>query len=112
LPAPTGTHLARSASQSFSARVHESTSSSQWPPDHPAPHVHSYAFTMSVHVLPFMHGDDSHSFGFTSQLYPAYPRAHTQLYANVWSKHVPPFRHGTDAHSSSSEKHVPTGTSE
>jgi len=24
---------------------------------------------------------------------------------------VPPFRHGTDEHSSSSEKHVPTGTS-
>jgi len=67
---------------------------------------------MSVHVLPFMHGDDSHSSGFTSQLYPLYPSPHTHVYENVWSKHVPPFRHGTDEHSSSSEKHVPTGTSE
>jgi|TARA_B110000046_G_C12636385_1_gene250846 hypothetical protein len=66
---------------------------------------------MSVHVLPFMHGDEPHSFGFASQLYPLYPDAHTQLYANVWSKHVPPFRHGADEHSSSSDMHVPTGTS-
>jgi hypothetical protein len=68
LPAPTGTHFARSKSQSFSARLHESTSSSQWPPDQPAPHVHSYAFTMSVHVPLFMHGDEAHSFGLASQL--------------------------------------------
>jgi len=56
-----------------------------------------------VHVLPFMHGDDSHSLGFTSQLYPLYPSAHTQVYEKVWSKHVPAFRHGADEHSSSSE---------
>ena len=104
-------HSARSASQSFAPFGHGSTSSSQLPPDHPAPHVHSYASTMSVHVLPFRHGDEPHSFGFASQLYPLYPDAHTQLYANVWSKHVPPFRHGADEHSSSSDMHVPTGTS-
>jgi len=57
---------------------------------------------MSVHVLPFMHGDDSHSSGFTSQLYPLYPSPHTHVYENAWSKHVPPFRHGADEHSSSS----------
>ena len=73
--------------------------------------MHSYANTMSVHVLPFMHGDEPHSSGFTSQLKPAKPAAHTQLYAHVWSKHVAPFRHGADEHSSSSDRHVPTGTS-
>jgi len=30
--------------------------------------VHSYASIMSVHVLPFMHGDEPHSSGLTSQL--------------------------------------------
>jgi hypothetical protein len=68
LPAPTFTHVARSASQSLSSLGHGSTSSSQWPPDHPDAHVHSYANTMSVHVLPFMHGDDAHSSGLISQL--------------------------------------------
>ena len=90
---------------------HSLMSASQLKPVKPAPHVHSYATTMSVHVLPFRHGDEPHSFGFASQLYPLYPDAHTQLYANVWSKHVPPFRHGADEHSSSSDRHVPTGTS-
>jgi len=62
-------------------------------------------------VLPFMHGDDSHSSGFTSQLYPLYPSPHTHVYENVWSKQVPLLRHGTDEHSSSSEKQVPIGVS-
>ena len=66
---------------------------------------------MSVHVLPFMHGDEPHSSGFTSQLKPLKPAAHTQLYANVWSKHMPQFRHGADEHLSSADMHVPTGTS-
>jgi hypothetical protein len=57
---------------------------------------------MSVHVLPFRHGDEPHSFGFASQLYPLKPDAHTQLYENAWSKHVAAFRHGSEPHSSSS----------
>jgi hypothetical protein len=111
LPAPTITHRARITSQSLSAVAHASTSSSHEPPDHPEPHVHSYAKNMSVHVEPFMHGYEPHSSGYNSQLKPAKPAAHTQLYAHVWSKHVAPFRHGADEHSSSSEWHVPTGTS-
>jgi hypothetical protein len=61
--------------------------------------------------MPFKTGQEPNSSGFTSQLYARYPEADTQRYANVWSKHVPPFRHGADEHSSSSDMHVPTGTS-
>jgi hypothetical protein len=67
-PAPTITHRARRPSQSLSFVAHASTSISQWVPDHPAPHVHSYASTMSVHVEPFMHGEDWHSSALSSQL--------------------------------------------
>jgi len=68
LPAPTNTHSARSPSQSFDPLGHGSTSCAQRVPDHPDAHVHSYASTKSVHVLPFMHGDDPHSFALISQL--------------------------------------------
>ena len=33
-------------------------------------HVHTNLSTRSVHVEPFMHGDDTQSLSFTSQLYP------------------------------------------
>jgi len=67
---------------------------------------------MSVHVLPFMHGEEPHSSGLTSQLYPLKPSAQMQVYEKVWSKHVPLLRQGADEHSSSSDMQVPTGMSE
>jgi len=68
LPAPTNMHSARSPSQSFDPAGQGSTSAAQMTPDHPEAHVHVYASIMSVHVLPFIHGDEPHSSGLISQL--------------------------------------------
>jgi hypothetical protein len=61
-------HSASFESQSFSAPVHLSTSALHKVPDHPATQVHEKEFTPSLHVAPFMHGDDVHSLSFVAQL--------------------------------------------
>jgi hypothetical protein len=38
--------------------------------DHPAAHVHENDATCSLHVAPFMHGDDAHSSSSTAQFSP------------------------------------------
>jgi hypothetical protein len=67
-PTPTCMHSASALSQSFSLNAHASTSDSHNSPDHVSAHVHTYLSTPSVHVEPFMHGDDSQSSSSTSQL--------------------------------------------
>jgi len=63
-------HSASFLSQSFSFKLHASTSDAQVKPDHDDAHVHVNLSTKSVHVEPFMQGDDKQSLSFTSQLYP------------------------------------------
>jgi hypothetical protein len=56
--------------QSFSEPAHASTSLPQTAPAHVDAQVHVNFATPSVHVEPFMHGDDTQSLSFTSQLKP------------------------------------------
>jgi len=67
---PTWTHFAVFLSQSFSFKLHASTSCSQNLPAHEDEQVHVNLSTKSVHVEPFLHGDDKQSSSFVSQLYP------------------------------------------
>jgi hypothetical protein len=61
-------HSASFLSQSFSFLLQASTSEPQNGPDHDDAHVHVYLATPSVHVAPFLHGDDKQSLSLTSQL--------------------------------------------
>jgi hypothetical protein len=61
-------HSASFLSQSLMDRLHASTSESQNLPDHVDAHVQTNLSTWSVHVEPFLHGDDTQSLSFTSQL--------------------------------------------
>jgi hypothetical protein len=63
-------HSASDLSQSFSEPAHLSTSLPHTAPAHDVLHVHVNFATPSVHVEPFMHGDDMQSLSSTSQLYP------------------------------------------
>lgn len=44
-------------------------------------HVHWKLLIPSVHVPPFWHGPDAHSFTFTAHVDPAYPGAHAHANA-------------------------------
>jgi hypothetical protein len=61
-------HSASALSQVFSAAMQASTSDSHSSPDHVSIHVHTNLSTKSVHVEPFMHGDESQSSSSASQL--------------------------------------------
>jgi hypothetical protein len=61
-------HSASFLSQSFSEVAHASTSDAQVAPAHDDAHVHVYLATPSVHVAPFMQGDDKQSLSLISQL--------------------------------------------
>ena len=54
-----------------------------------------------MHVPPFKHGDDPHSFTSVSHASPVNPAAHTHrnTFALLSCQHVAPFRHGDDSHS-------------
>jgi hypothetical protein len=56
--------------QSFSDVPQASTSDPHVAPENDDAHVQVYLFTPSLHVAPFMHGDDRHSLTLSSQLKP------------------------------------------
>src|SRR4051794_14987032 len=53
-----------------------------------------------MHVPPFRHGWEEHSFTFVWQVSPLKPLAHVHVYRLSASTQLPPFKHGFDTHSS------------
>ena len=72
---------------------------SQRPPFQDDVQLQRYDASRSLHVPPFWHGADAHSFTSTLQVLPLYPAAHLHVNFPVPSTQVAPFLHGSDAHS-------------
>lgn len=59
-----------------SLHVWTATMLAQFDPEKPVMQVHVYAFESSVHIPPFWHGPDAHSFISMAQPPPANPGGH------------------------------------
>jgi hypothetical protein len=91
------------------------------PSAYPLPHAHENALIAtvlfvveSVHLAPFRHGFEAHSFASTAQLLPCHPLAHLHAYASIStvdtlldSVHVALFLHGVEVHSLLSLHEIP-----